>query len=64
MQVSTVLPALQEGAVGTLVKPEEPSLNCASVAEVFIAALKVNTTEAEGETPEAPLAGTTETMVG
>jgi hypothetical protein len=40
------------------------SRNVAIVAVVSIAALKVNTTLAVGEMPLAPLAGTTETIVG
>jgi hypothetical protein len=40
------------------------SWNIAVVNVVSIAALNVNTTGALGETPLAPLAGTTETMLG
>ena len=47
------------GSVAPLV-----SSNIAVVKVVSIAALNVKTTAALGETPVAPLAGTTETMVG
>jgi hypothetical protein len=40
------------------------SRNVATVAVVSIASLNVKTTGALGATPEAPLAGTTETIVG
>ena len=63
VQVSTVLPALQAEITGGDWKPAVTSKNCATVAPGFMAALKVNTTGAPGETPVAPLAGTVERIV-
>src|SRR6266404_5224627 len=62
VQVSTVFPALQTGVtVGNPVTVV--SKNVASVRSGSIAALKVKTTAAEGETPVAPRAGTTSEMI-
>ena len=66
VQVSTVLPALQEGEVGIGLSELDKSKNVASVTlvSVSIAVLKVKTTVVVVETPDAPSAGTDETRVG
>ena len=60
MHVSTALPALQtEPTVGDS-KFAVTSEKITEVAVGFMAVLKVNTTDAPGETPVAPLLGTVE----
>jgi hypothetical protein len=60
--VRTVFPALHTGV--TVRNALLVSKNVAEVAVVFIAALKVKTMAALGETPEALVAGTDEIIVG
>src|SRR5215472_9056190 len=62
VQVSTVLPELH--AIPTGRKAPAAFVNCATVAAVYIAVLNVNTTGLLGDTPVAPLAGLTDTIVG
>ncbi len=61
VQVRIVSPELQLGRVMT---GKPPAVNVVPVAFVSIAVLKVNTTEAVGDTPVAPFVGTTEISVG
>ena len=64
MQVRTVLLASQLDVVAGGLNGFEGSINCAMVAVVSIASLNVKTTDAVGETPVAPEAGTAEIIVG
>ena len=62
MQVNTVPARFHALEVTKMV--DGKAINCASVASVFIGSLKVMTTAADGETPEALLAGMVEIIVG
>lgn len=64
VQVSTVLPALQEAEVEIGFTGLDKSMNVASVTSGSIAVLKVKITVVVVETPVAPFAGTVEVMVG
>jgi hypothetical protein len=64
VHVSTVLPALQVETTSGDSKSAVTSEKIAEVAAGFMAVLKVNTTDAPGETPVAPLLGIVETSVG